>query len=127
MYARIVRFNLPQGFAELAQELADKIEPIMRRHRGFGSLTLLSDETSGEYLFLTLWSTLEQIDAFDRSADEWRVREIMSPYMVVVPEIEVYQVHNLPERPVPTSAADAEAAATLPMEPVIDRTIRSTG
>lgn len=96
MYARVQRFNLAQGFAELAEELADQIEPIMRQHAGFDSLTLLSDETSGEYIFLTFWQTIEQIDAFDRSADEWRARDIMSPHLTAVPTIEVYQIHNLP-------------------------------
>lgn len=99
MYARIERFNLPQNLAETAEELADRIEPIRRGHEGFHSLTLLSDETSGEYLFVTLWSTLEQIDRYDRSSDEWRVRDLLSPYLTAVPQIEVYQVHNLPVTP----------------------------
>ncbi|MDP9371340.1 MAG: antibiotic biosynthesis monooxygenase [Chloroflexota bacterium] len=124
MFARLTRFNLPQGFAELAKEMVDKIVPIMARQPGFQAFQLLIDETSGEYIFLTLWSTLEQIDAFDRSADEWRVREIMSPYMVVVPEIEVYQVHNLPATPDPAGAGVAEART---MEPVIDSTLRDSG
>src|SRR6476469_5907342 len=61
MYARIERFNLSQGFAELAEEWADRIAPIMRRQPGLQSLTMLSDETSGEYIFLTHWETIEQI------------------------------------------------------------------
>ena len=98
MFARLQRFNLAQGFAELAEELADRIAPIMRRQPGFRSLTMLSDETSGEYIFLTHWETLEQINAFERSADEWRVRDIMSAHLTAVPLIEVYQVHNVPHR-----------------------------
>jgi heme-degrading monooxygenase HmoA len=96
MYARIERFNLPQNLAETAEDLADRIEPILRDQPGFHSLTLLSDETSGEYLFLTLWETLEDIGRYDRSNDEWRVRDIISPYLTAVPQIEVYQAHNLP-------------------------------
>lgn len=96
MFARVQRFNLPQNLAEVAQDLAERIEPIMRRQPGFISLTALLDETSGEYLFLTLWETLEEIHRFERAADEWRVRDIMSPYLTSVPAIDVYQVHNLP-------------------------------
>ena len=95
MFARLQRVNLAQGFAELAEELADRITPIMRRQPGFRSLTLLSDETSGEYLYLSHWDSLEQINAFERSADEWRVRDILSPHVTSVPSIEVYQVHNV--------------------------------
>lgn len=95
-FARVQRFNLAQGFAELAEELTDRIAPIMRRQPGFRSLTLLSDESSGEYIFLTHWATLEDIHTFERAADEWRVRDIMSEHLVTVPQIEVYQVHNLP-------------------------------
>ena len=62
MFARLQRVNLAQGFAELAEELADRITPIMRRQPGFRSLTLLSDETSGEYLYLSHWDSLEQIN-----------------------------------------------------------------
>ncbi len=96
MFARVQRFNLPQNLAEVARDLAATVEPIMRRQPGFISLTALLDETSGEYLFLTLWETLEEIHRFERAADEWRVRDIMSPYLTSVPEIGVYQVHNLP-------------------------------
>jgi len=95
MFARSERFNLPQGFVELAEQLIDKIAPIMRRQPGFRSLTLLSDETSGEYILLTHWDALEHINTFERSADEWRVRDIMSEHITTVPQIEVYQVHNV--------------------------------
>jgi heme-degrading monooxygenase HmoA len=98
MFARLERFNIPQGFAELAEELTDRIVPILRRQPGFRSLTLLSDETSGEYIFLTHWDTLEHISTFERSPDEWRVRDIMSEHLTAVPQIEVYQLHNLAHR-----------------------------
>lgn len=96
-FARIQRFNLPQGFVELAERLAERIAPIIKRQPGCRSVTLLCDETSGEYIFLTHWDTLEQINAFERSADEWRVRDIMSEHVTAVPQIEVYQVHNVPQ------------------------------
>ncbi len=95
MYARIERFNLAQGFAELAEGLADRIAPIMRRQPGMKTLTLLSDESSGEYFLLTYWETLEQIGTYEKSADEWRVRDIVSQHITAVPLIEVYQVHTL--------------------------------
>lgn len=126
MYARIERFNLSQGFVELAEELADQIAPIMRHQPGMQSLTMLSDETSGEYFFVTYWATLEQIGVYEKSADEWRVRDIMSRHITTVPQIEVYQVHDVPvavgtgvasaapvamvSAPAPTEAALAEAA-----------------
>ena len=96
MYARIERFNLAQGFAELAEELADRIAPIMRRQPGMQQITLLSDESSGEYFLLTYWETLEQIGTYEKSADEWRVRDIVSQHITAVPLIEVYQVHDVP-------------------------------
>jgi heme-degrading monooxygenase HmoA len=111
MYARIERFNMSQGLAELAAELTDKIEPIMRRQPGFQSLTLFSDETSGEYLALTIWSTLELIHTYERSQDELRVRDILSPHLTAIPQIEVYQVHNLPVAPL-SEVLPAEGAAS---------------
>lgn len=96
MYARSERFNLSQGFAELAEQLADRIAPIMRRQPGMQAMTLLCDETSGEYIILTHWETLEQVNTYERSPDEWRVRDILSQHLTAVPVIEVYQVHNLP-------------------------------
>ncbi len=96
-FARLERFNLSQGFAELAEGLTDRIAPIMARQPGFRSLTLLSDETSGEYIFLTYWDDLAQVNAFERSADEWRIRDIVSEHLTAVPQIEVYQVHNVPQ------------------------------
>ena len=104
MYARIERFNLAQGFAELAEELADRIAPIMRRQPGMQTMTLLSDESSGEYFFLTYWETLEQIGSYEKSADEWRVRDILSRHITAVPVIEVYQVHTIPTTTSPLSA-----------------------
>lgn len=97
-FARLLRFSLPQGYIGLAEELTNRIAPIMRRQPGFRSLTLLSDETSGEYVLLTHWETLDQVSAFDRSADGWRVRDIMSEHLTTVPQIEDYQVHNVPQR-----------------------------
>lgn len=96
-FALLKRFNLSQGYVELAEGLTDRITPIMHRQPGFLSLTLLSDETSGEYIFLTYWEDLEQLKAFDRSADDWRIRDIMSAHLTAVPIIEIYQLHNLAE------------------------------
>ena len=107
-FARLVRFNLSQGFAELAEGLADRIAAIMRRQAGFRSLTLFSDETSGEYLMLSHWDSLEHINAFERSPDEWRVRDIMSEHVTSVPQIEVYQLHNLPRAAEGTEGATGE-------------------
>lgn len=109
MYARVERFNLPQNRADLARDLVERIEPIMRQQPGFVSLTALLDETSGEYIFLARWQTLEEIHRFERTPDEWRIRDILSPYLTAVPTIEVYQMHNLP-------AAGGATDATL--EPV---------
>lgn len=130
MYARIERFNLAQGFAELAEDLADRIAPIMRRQPGLQSITLLSDETSGEYILLTRWDTHEQIGVYEKSADEWRVRDIMSRHITTVPSIEVYQVHALAaaggagagvaaatpaSEPAPLADASASGAAVAPV------------
>ena len=94
-FALLKRFNLSQGYAKLAEGLTDRITPIMHRQPGFLSLTLLSDETSGEYIFLTYWEDLEQLNAFDRSSDEWRIRDMMSEHLTAVPIIEIYRLHNL--------------------------------
>ena len=112
MYARIERINLSQGFAELAEQLADRIAPIMRRQPGLRDMTLLSDESSGEYIVLTHWDTLEQVNAYERSPDEWRVRDIMSQHLTAVPVIEVYQVHTLPAAP--TAEPTASVASGTP-------------
>ena len=112
MYARIQRFNLSQGMQEIAEELAGRTDEILRGHRGFHSLTLFADESSGEYIFLTLWASLEDIAAFERSPDEWRARDLMSPHITTVPQIEVYQLHN-----VPTPADGGEADTTVLKEP----------
>lgn len=110
MYARVERFNLPQNMADVAKDLVARIEPILRRQPGFASLNALLDETSGEYLLLTLWQALEDIHRFERTADEWRVRDIMSPYLTAVPEIDVYQLHNMPAAP---------SATGTPAEPLV--------
>lgn len=111
MYARIERFNLSQGFAELAEELADTIAPIMRRQPGLQSMAMLSDETSGEYIFLTHWETIEQINVYERSPDEWRVRDIVSRHITTVPMIEVFQVHQLSAVAAPEPVAAARVAS----------------
>lgn len=122
MYARSERFNLAQGFAELAEELADRIAPIMRRQPGLRSITLLEDESSGEYIVLTHWETLEQIQTYEHSADEWRVRDTMSRHITAVPVIEVWQVHALAAatEPVAVGARQADAAAPVAVAPVAD-------
>ncbi len=112
MYARIQRFNLSQGMQEIAEVLAGRTDEILRAHHGFHALTLLADESSGEYIFLTLWASLEDIAAVERSPDEWRARDLMSPHITTVPQIEVYQLHNLP-----TPADDGEADTTALKEP----------
>ena len=112
MYARIQRFNLSQGMQEIAEELSGHTGEILRGHRGFHSLTLFADESSGEYIFLTLWASLEDIAAFERSPDEWRARDLMSPHITTVPQIEVYQIHNMP-----TPSDSGEADTTVLKEP----------
>lgn len=94
MFARCQRFNLAQGLIETAWRLADGVEPIVRGQPGFESLLLLCDETSGEYMLITYWSSLEQLQAFERSPDEWSLRDLMSVHLTAVPQIEVYQVHG---------------------------------
>ena len=105
-FARIERFNISQGLAELVEELTDRIAPIMRRQPGLRSLTLFSDETSGEYIFLTYWDTLEHLHTYERSADEWRVRDIMAEHLTAVPQIEVYQAHNVAPEVIEEPAAE---------------------
>lgn len=105
-FARLERFNMAQGFAELAEEITDRIAPIMRRQPGLRSLTLFSDETSGEYIFLTYWDTLEELHAYERSADEWRVRDILAEHLTAVPQIEVYQTHNVTPETVEETAVE---------------------
>ncbi len=112
MYARIERFNLSQGFAELAEELADQIAPIMRRQPGLQSMTMLSDETSGEYIFLTHWETMEQINTYERSPDEWRVRDIVSRHITTVPMIEGFQVHQISANAALEQVTASQATAT---------------
>ncbi len=107
-FAQLVRFSLSQGFVELAEELADRIAPIIQRQEGFRSFTLLTDETSGEYIFLTYWETLEAVHAYERSADEWRVRDILAEHLTTVPEIDVFQLHNLPLEAMPPDEEPAE-------------------
>ncbi len=102
-FARLERFNVPQGIAELVEELADRVAPILRRQPGLRSFTLFSDETSGEYVFLSYWEMLDDLHTYERSADEWRVRDIMAEHLTAVPQIEVYQVHNV----APEAAAEA--------------------
>ena len=94
-FARLERFNVSQGFAELVEGLADRIAPIMRRQPGLRSFTLFSDESSGEYIFLTYWTALDHLNTYERSADEWRVRDILAEHLTAVPQIEVYQTHNV--------------------------------
>lgn len=109
MFARCQRFNLAQGSIETAWTLADGVETIVRREPGFDSLTLLCDETSGEYILITYWTSLEAMQAFERSADEWLLRDLMSRHLTAVPQIEVYQVHGAPAR---TAAATGGALVT---------------
>jgi hypothetical protein len=56
---------------------------------------------------LTYWDTLEQVNTYERSPDEWRVRDIMSQHLTAVPVIEVYQVHTLSAAPAAEPAASA--------------------
>jgi heme-degrading monooxygenase HmoA len=120
MYARIERINLSQGFAELAEELADRIAPIMRRQPGLQAMSLLSDESSGEYIILTHWDTLEQVNTYERSPDEWRVRDIISQHITAVPLIEVYQIHDLPTTPMPAPLSEPTTAPlAAPMAEIV--------
>jgi heme-degrading monooxygenase HmoA len=121
MYARIQRFNLSQGMQEIAEQLAGRTDEIVGGHRGFHSLTLFADESSGEYIFLTLWASLEDIAAFERSPDEWRARDLMSPHLTTVPQIEVYQIHNVP------AAADGGEVDTTALKEPTEPTVPTRG
>lgn len=110
MFARCQRFNLAQGRIETAWALADGMEGLVRAQPGFDSLTLLCDETSGEYISITYWTKLEDLQAFERSADEWLLRDLMSRHLTAVPQIEVYQVHGA----VPPGAVTERSATTVP-------------
>src|SRR3712207_7540450 len=87
MYSRIQRFNLSQGMQEIAEELAGRTDEILRGHHGFHSLTLFADESSGDYLFLTLWANLEDIAAFERSPDEWQRRHLLLAHHTLVAHV----------------------------------------
>ena len=63
MYASLLTLNLGPGMRLAGEKLADQFATVVKTLKGFKGVTFLADDTSGEYVSLTLWESKEDREA----------------------------------------------------------------
>ena len=63
MYASMLTINLGPGMRSAAEKLVEQFAPAMKTMKGFKGVTFLADDTTGEYVSLTLWESKEDREA----------------------------------------------------------------
>ena len=63
MYANLVMFTLGPGKRSTAAKLFERFAPAAKARKGFKTLTVLADDTVGEYGVLVVFESKEDADA----------------------------------------------------------------
>ena len=93
MYAQLVMFTLGQGMRTEAESIADKFNALHKDIKGFKNATFLGDYANGNYGSLTIWETLEDLQA---AADILRpkLQEALSGIAKGEPTVQIFEVYE---------------------------------
>ena len=64
MFARLYQFSVDPARMDDVERLADVADGIIRKQKGFKSITFYADRETGECGSFSLWETREDLDAF---------------------------------------------------------------
>ncbi|MDD4877163.1 MAG: hypothetical protein PHQ86_08575 [Dehalococcoidales bacterium] len=93
MYAQLVMFTIGPGMRAESEQMADKFNLAHKNLKGFKNATFLGDHSIGEYSSLTIWETLEDLQA---ASDILRpkLQEALSGIAKGAPTVRIFEVYE---------------------------------
>lgn len=93
MFARVVDLNCKPGkIEELRARLDQDVLPILRKQKGFvDELVLNSDRETGHVLAISLWTTRDDAERYQREQYE-KIAEILRPGLSGEPRVNTFNV-----------------------------------
>jgi heme-degrading monooxygenase HmoA len=94
MYARLSRWAglPPERLHETVQEFEEKSLPLLEQQSGFEGVTVMIDERSGKAAAVTYWTSLEDLRATEKLAQELRTRAESTAQAKREPVVDSYEV-----------------------------------
>ena len=92
MKIRLVRFNLGPGRRSEAEAIADKVVPLIRAQRGLERCEFITDDQTGDYGLVVLWSTQEAADAASQVVSPVLMRALAEAK--ASPDIRLFDVYE---------------------------------
>ncbi len=93
MYASLTIFKTAPGKRAECEELADKLNAIMKGMKGFKGVVYLSDSDNNVYGALYTWETKEDLDAAYNSIQP-KLQEMLGPLAIEPPVRKIYEVYE---------------------------------
>jgi heme-degrading monooxygenase HmoA len=95
MFTRVVEINSKTGKAhELANQIQDKVLPILRQQAGFLDETILTSETEpNRVLALSFWKSREDAERYEREQYP-KITQMLSSLLETTPTVRTFQVHT---------------------------------
>ena len=93
MYASLTTFKTAPGKRAECEELADKLNTIMKGMKGFKNVVYVSDSDNNEYGALYTWETKEDLEAAYSSIQP-KLQEMLGPLAIEPPVRKVYEVYE---------------------------------
>jgi heme-degrading monooxygenase HmoA len=91
--ARVVTTQVPAERVQLGiGQAQEQTIPAVQRQPGFGGMYLLMDRGSGKALAITLWESVEKLNANTAELDRLRGEAVQGQTFVQAPQSEVYEV-----------------------------------
>jgi heme-degrading monooxygenase HmoA len=91
MYALLTIFTIGPGNREIAEKMGDEFSSALAGLKGFKSMTMIGDDSTGEYGGLTLWESKEDAEAALASTGP-KMQEALSGIAKGEPKRGVYEV-----------------------------------
>jgi quinol monooxygenase YgiN len=93
MFARVVELNCkPDKIGELRSRLDQDVLPLLKKQKGFvDELVLNSDRENGHVLAISLWSTRDDADRYQRETYT-KIAEQLRPVITGEPQVRTFNV-----------------------------------
>lgn len=93
MYAFMTMFVLGPGMRSTAEKIADQFAPAYGSAKGFKSIMYLGDDSVGEYGSISVWESLEDLNAF-RQIGGPRLEKALSGIVKGQPNLRLFEVYE---------------------------------
>jgi hypothetical protein len=94
MHARLSRWAglPPERLHQTVEEFKDQSLPVLQQQGGFEGVLVMIDESAGKAAAMTLWSSMEELRATEKMAEEMRSRAEATAQAEREPVVDHYEV-----------------------------------